>query len=75
MEDYLTTEQIQGVVRAGFVLILGIGLAHVLRSLTGRMLDQRVSAQSALLGRSVLLPVSLRGRERFREPASTWASS
>lgn len=53
MENYLTTEQIHGVVRAGFVLILGIAIAHILRSLTGRILDPRVSAQSALLGRKV----------------------
>jgi small-conductance mechanosensitive channel len=53
MENYLTTEQLHGVVRAGFVLILGIAIAQVLRSLTGRILEPRVSAQSALLGRKV----------------------
>ncbi len=53
MENYLTTEQIQGVIRAGFTLILGIGIAQIFRSLIGRVLEPRVSVQSALLGRKV----------------------
>ncbi len=53
MENYLTTEQLYGVVRAGATLILGVAAAHLLRSAIGKVLDQRASVQFAILGRRV----------------------
>ena len=53
MENYLTTEQLYGIVRAGVTLILGIAAAHLLRSALGRLLDRRASVQVAMLGRRV----------------------
>lgn len=53
MENYLTTEQFYGIVRAGITLILGIAAAHLLRSAIGKVLDHRASVQVAILGRRV----------------------
>jgi small-conductance mechanosensitive channel len=51
MENYLTTEQLYAVVRAGVTLLLGIAAAHLLRTAIGRVLDRRSSVQVAMLGR------------------------
>jgi small-conductance mechanosensitive channel len=51
MENYLTTEQMYGVVRAGVTLIFGIAAAHLLRSAIGRLIEGRTSAQLVQLGR------------------------
>jgi len=53
MENYLTTEQLYAVVRAGVTLILGIAAAHLVRTAIGRVLDRRTSVQVAILGRRV----------------------
>jgi small-conductance mechanosensitive channel len=53
MESYLTPDQIGNLVRALFTLVIGVAAAQLLRFVIGRVLDPRVSAQSALLGRKV----------------------
>ncbi len=53
MENYLTPEQFDGLLRAGVPLVLGFIAAHLLRSAIGRVLDRRTSAQHAMLGRKI----------------------
>jgi len=53
LQNVLTTEQLYGVLRAGFTLVLGFAAAHLLRSAMGSVLDRRTSAQHAMLGRKI----------------------